>query len=685
MTQTTTSRLLGQTALAALALAALPAAASAQQSGARTAMPYLDRVVVTGTRSERELRDNIGNIAVMPPAELEFINPQVPSEALNRLAGVNVQRGSGVEHLTAIRSPVLTGGAGAGSYLYLEEGVPMRAPAFANVNGLFDANDPIAGGIEVIRGPGGALYGSNAVHGMVNYLVRGPATEPGNYVEASWGSFNRYTARGWTSQTWDEEGSGIFAGFSGLSDGGYRYDSGVDDQKGTVRIDLNRGRMTTKTIISVVNINQETAGYSPGYQGALRKANPNPEAYRDVDAVRWSTRIDVNTDNGWTLSATPYARTNYMEFKQHFFPSGSVETNGHWSLGGQFAAYKQMENLSLIFGTDLEYTEGFTREVQANPTLFSFIQGTHYDYVVQSTIAAPYVHAEYQLSERLRLEGGLRAEFTTYDYDTNIPAQTFGRYLIAADRTDDYTALTPNIGLSYDLSDDAIVWARYVRGARAPQESDVYRLQPTQIVGEADEEYIDSVETGVRGQTGRAAFELVGFYMYKRNLFFRDADGFNVTDGETQHIGLEASASFRLTDRFELRGSGTLAEHTYEFDRPVAAAGESIVSGTEIDTAPNLLLNAQLVWTPVDNVTAELAWSHVSEYYTDAENLREYPGHDVFDLRLAWQATEAFNVFGAVRNIFDEEYAERADYGFGNDRYFPGEGTAYTIGFGAAF
>ena len=50
---------------------------------------------------------------------------------LNRAPGVHIHRGSGQEHLTAIRSPVLVGGAGAGSFLYLEDGIPMRAAGFA--------------------------------------------------------------------------------------------------------------------------------------------------------------------------------------------------------------------------------------------------------------------------------------------------------------------------------------------------------------------------------------------------------------------------------------------------------------------------------------------------------------------------------------------------------------------------
>ena len=73
------------------------------------------------------------------------------------------------EHLTSIRSPVLTGGSGAGSFLYMEDGVPLRAAGFSNVNGLFEASPEFSNQIEVLKGPGPVQYGSNAVHGLINF------------------------------------------------------------------------------------------------------------------------------------------------------------------------------------------------------------------------------------------------------------------------------------------------------------------------------------------------------------------------------------------------------------------------------------------------------------------------------------------------------------------------------------
>ena len=72
---------------------------------------------VTVTDRILEVDDQPEAIDLIPAVEARALVH--PSEALNAVAGVNIHRGSGQEHLTAIRSPVLTGGAGAGSFLYL--------------------------------------------------------------------------------------------------------------------------------------------------------------------------------------------------------------------------------------------------------------------------------------------------------------------------------------------------------------------------------------------------------------------------------------------------------------------------------------------------------------------------------------------------------------------------------------
>src|SRR5690625_7369356 len=61
----------------------------------------------------------------LPKERIERIRPTHPAELIGRLPGVEVTRGRGQEHLTAVRSPHLTGVGACGGLLNLDGGVPL--------------------------------------------------------------------------------------------------------------------------------------------------------------------------------------------------------------------------------------------------------------------------------------------------------------------------------------------------------------------------------------------------------------------------------------------------------------------------------------------------------------------------------------------------------------------------------
>jgi hypothetical protein len=67
---------------------------------------------------------------------------------------------------------VLTGAGACGAVLVLEDNIPIRPVGTCNVNELFEVNLEQAAAIEVLRGPGSVLYGSSAVHGIINVSRR---------------------------------------------------------------------------------------------------------------------------------------------------------------------------------------------------------------------------------------------------------------------------------------------------------------------------------------------------------------------------------------------------------------------------------------------------------------------------------------------------------------------------------
>lgn len=644
-----------------------------------------DEIVVTADRREKAKAETPYSISVLRSDEIRRINADHPAEALNRIAGVLINRGNGQEHLTAVRSPVLTGGAGAGSFLYLEDGVPLRSAGFANVNELFEAHTEIADRIEVVRGPSGAAYGANAIHGVINVMTPAPTGELSHLAEISVDTIGRIKGRGLISDTIGRQG---FSGaISGLNDPGYRDESGADQQKVSLRHDYKGGNVSVRTILAGYNLNQETAGFVEGPDAyrdqALRRANANPNSFRDAKGVRVSSRIDIDAGEGVMVSLTPYARWNDMAFLLHFFPSQALETNSHWSIGAQNALYIDRGEISAIIGVDAEYTKGDLTEIQSIPTVFSYTQGLHYDYEVAAKSVSPFASLTVGLAPNLKAIAAARLDYTGYDYDNRTATGIVGRFLRPADRSDSFTTVSPKVSIVYDLG-AANAYASYARGARPPQTTDLYRLQFNQTTAPAKPETIDAFEFGLKGSTGRVSYEAAGYYMWKRNFFFRDADGFNVNNGRTRHLGGEAEVTAVFPRGLALAGNVSYGRHTYRFSRPVLSlpqASETISFGDDIDTAPRWIAGLRGRWAPKElPASVEVEWAFLDKYFMDAANSVIYPGHSLVNFRGEWRFANRVAGTFALRNVFNRRYAERADFAFGTERYFPGEGRVATFG-----
>lgn len=685
---------------AILAPALASGAAMAADETASEGATMLGELIVTSTGFGEPRSTHPGNISKIDGIDIDFTKAQQPAELLNRVPGVGIEQGSGVEHLTAIRSPVLSGGAGAGSFLYLEDGVPMRAAGFGNVNELMEAMTEEAGGIEVVRGPGSALYGSNAEHGLINILSRAPSEEPEASLTGWAGPHGVRNLDGTASTTIRGEGGtaqGVRGSFALNEDGGFRANSGYGQQKGQFRYDFTAPDTRLRATLTTVNLNQETAGYVQGpdaYKNpALYKTNPNPEAYRDAWAIRSAVRVERDLSPSETVALTPYMRTTGMNFLMHFQTGKPIEENGHWS-GGMLTSYEKRLSggHKLIAGLDGEYTDGHLSEIQTRPTTGNYVTGTHYDYTVKALVLAPYLHTIWQLTPATQLTAGLRYEYTRYDYEnlagpTSASLYAVDRFARPADRTDAFSNVTPKLGLTHVFDDRVTGFINIARAARAPQTTDLYRLQKIQGTSNSispdqiKPEVLNSIEIGARGLIGGAAYEVSTYFMKKRNFYFRDSNSDNIADGRTKHMGVEAEIATPLVWNFDVAASATYARHTYDFNHHPVGASEQIYKGDDIDTAPRVLANLRLGYGfAEDKARAEVEWVHMGPYWMDAGNTQRYEGHDLFNARIEYSLAENLAVFGRLANILNTRYADRADYAFGNDRYFPGEDRGFYAG-----
>jgi len=676
----------------------------------------IETIIVTGSHKSSALLSFAGNIDLISTEDIDSVSAVYPSDILNRATGVHIQANNGMESLPSLRSPVLTGPGAAGAFLFLEDGVATRAAGFANNNGLSEINLAQAKEIEVIRGPASAIYGSNAVHGVINVLTKAPSNK-GN-ISLLFGPNDSYQLQGSLGR--EMENNGISGSFQAIDDGGYRDESGFNSFKINTKHEYESGADKISTLISGFLLDQDTAGFiSSGDNGngcfssvktdsklykdrSVMEINCDDDAYREWSSLRITSKWQRILSEDTSFSITPYYRVNQMEFRQHYLPSEAIEENSHYSVGLLSNYFWQIaERLGLIIGIDAEFTEGKLTQTQEKPSTYSWgnarQQGVHFDYEVKATTLAPYIQSDWQVNDALTLTGSLRFDSTQYRYNNliadgtskadetscvdNFDADIPCLYLRPSDRDDRFNKVSSKLGFNYEwIKNTTLFWA-WSQGFRAPQTTDLYRLQKQQAIGEIDSEEINSSEIGIRGVNNQLHYEAVIYTMTKNNFFFRDDDGLNVTDGKTSHKGVELGVKYDLNDVLKLSVNYSYGNHKYEFNRE----SSGVFKGNEIDTAPKQLANTRLSWLPSANTKLELEWLYMGHYYLDPANKHKYNGHSLWQLRGAMQFDNNIDIFARIENLMDEKYASRADYAFGSYRFFGGQPRTLHLGVNVNF
>jgi len=637
----------------------------------------IERMVVTANRNQTTMLSTASSVDAIDSSALDLIGHQHISQALSRISGTWISRGNGQEHLTAVRSPVLTGAGGCGAFFMAVDSISLRAPGFCNANQLFDANSEQAQSIEVLRGPASTLYGTNAVHGVINILSPDAFSNDANYFSIRAGRDDHIkTSLGFRSQQ-NNSAFGIFTNLT--QNNGYQADSGYDQQKLTAVYEHKGSVWQNKTLVDMANLNQETAGFVEGFDvyrdAQIRRSNPNPEAYRDAKSLRAYSAFSRDLNAG-QLTLTPFLRWNEMAFLQHFLPWKALEENNSTSVGLQAQYYYVNEGLSVTAGIDTDFTRANLRESQAQDFSPTIPAGEHYDYDVDAAQIGSYLQLQWQLEDLLITAGG-RLEFINYDYDNllsdgsacaaNIAGCRFSR---PNDQDVDFTVFSPSLSLLYTINSEQSLYAKLSRGFRAPQATELFRLQNGQEITDLEEEKMDALELGWRLYTDSFNINASVFMQDKSNFIFQDSNRQNVSNGETEHNGAEVSASYNLNENVYINANISYAEHNYTNDLTLARTS---IQGNEIDTAPQFMGTAQVGWTITPSLQTELSLQRMGNYYLNPENSAEYAGHTLLDLNLRYTYSEQLVLNANIYNLLDEDYAERADSAFGNYRYFVGQ------------
>lgn len=646
----------------------------------------LETVVVYGDRDSRLLSETTSSTAVIDSSALQGAKVEHLHQLLQTVPGVWLSRGSGQEHLTAIRSPVFTGAGACGAFGMTEDGIALRANGFCNANQMFDAHYEAAKQIQVFKGPHTSMVGGNAQFGGINVDLP-TALEVDNSVglRANSAGYRRFSGS-YAHKGQNQAGAALL---SVAEDDGYRSQSGFDQQKLSLKHHwLDDEWRSIESGLSLMHLEQETAGYVEGedaYESVLlSRQNSNPEAFRDANSLRLYSRYRQRTlDTEWVV--TPYLRSNDMEFLMHFVPWKPLEENSHNSVGWQLQWNRYLSRGSRVFwGQEFDHTWAALTETQSRPApaflddIRKYPQGAHYDYRIAAQSGALYGGGFWQTTQALALDAAARVDYIRYDYtnrlsDGSACEATVGdcRFYRPASGVETYTEPSAHVGAVYHIRNRVYGFTRAALSFRAPQATELYRAQ-TPGEPEVDAEQTRALELGIRGQRQRFFYELSLYAMANRDGIISDTQGRYVNGVDSQHLGFEYQLQYGQSGDWMLTAAGQIAEHTYRNNPPIeGSAGVNFV-GLRMDTAPMHEHSLTAAWWPSQAVSMQAQWHWQGEYYLDPENRFRYDGHHLLDLESRWQLTPKVQLQASILNALDRRYAERADVFREDYRYFPG-------------
>ena len=281
---------------------------------------------------------------------------------------------------------------------------------------------------------------------------------------------------------------------------------------------------------------------------------------------------------------------------------------------------------------------------------------------------AAFVQDQVALTERMKLLAGVRFERFEHDYDT------FG---VGVPFTNSDNAVTPRLGLTYDLTDTVAIYANTARSFKP-------NTGASRLGGGFKAEEGKSYEVGVKWEAldRRFSVDAALYQIEKQNVLTTDPvdSTFSVAAGEVRSRGLDLNVVGNLTPEWRVMGS-------YAYVDAEVTKDNTLRSGTRLLNIPEQTFSLLNVYEFQDGALRGLGLGAGGRYVDQragqtANTAFSMDSYTVFDLLAFYKVNEHVKLNLDVKNVFDKEYEEGA---FGNVYAYPGAprtvqvGIAYTL------
>lgn len=555
----------------------------------------LDPVVVTPNLSSRTVEATLSSVTVIDEKQLREQQPVALTDIMRGQAGVDLVGNGSFGKNTS----VYLRGNGSSSTLLLVDGVRLRSATNGGAAWQF-LPPQLVDRVEIVRGPRGSLYGSDAVGGVVQVFTP-DGSSPGGWMEVGGGTFSS---------------SRVAAGAEGEQDG-TRYSVAVD-------------RFNTA--------------------GTEVRENSEDRGYDNTSAI---ARLTHRFNNDAELGVFGFRADGRSEYE-----GGSPATNLHTDYGLQVSGVKGQlwltENwlTKLLLSDARDESKNFrngdedgefnTRSHTANvQNIFLFGQN---ELVIGGEFIQDTIDTTLTYDEDERENGAGFAQLLMNFGRADV--QTSARY----DDNEAYGEETTGaVALGYKVGQHHRLRSSYGTAFRAPTFNDLY--YPGFGNPNLEAETSETTELGVRGQYEQWFWDLALYETDVDNLIAFAVQGgvgapYNVNQARIS--GAELTAGVEL-DQWRLRAALTDQDPIDKETGNVLQRRAQQIMRVDIDRA----LGAFSVGT------SAVLQGH---RYDDAANTKRLSGFGLLDLRASWQMAKYWSTRVTVNNVLDKEYATTQNF-----------------------
>lgn len=415
----------------------------------------LDPIVVTATLTPQSTWNVPAMVSVIDSVRLRSQSALNTDNYLRTIPGLYIDRSNGVFSKNA--AVTMRGLDGSNRVLILYDGVPLNKTSYGFINWSLISPD-LVDQIEVVHGPSSALFGNNAMAGVINIRTKEPINSPfyGSFTGEA-GGFGLYGVRamlGGKIPVLKKRISVMVNGFYRNGDG-YIIEPPQTGDSTSAKAYINEKGLVMKAIIP---ISDSSNFYVGGNLYEDKRGSGTAVYMKDGSFDAYTTKRLRFGFNG-KIEKFKLEAYGYAQIEDYYRQNEAVNANGEYKLFNTYQTSGDLglwANVSRKVGTSNEIIGGI--DVKNGWMDAEDIYRTSTDDLLRKgkvTFAAAFLQDEYSLfKSKLIVLGGLRYDVATfYDGFLKVTGPTKNTGFLKDALTNfpksSWNDLNPKLGLRY--------------------------------------------------------------------------------------------------------------------------------------------------------------------------------------------------------------------------------------------